>query len=451
MGSSRSPKPGRRRSSNIGKAVLLTLAAGLCLVGYLVASEAGYSAASLSRLLGGGAAAPPKYKVDFSLVSKGYAHQQAVGNYVPPSPAAAPALRAAAAAPAVADYCDAPSAPSAPGKSAIVYLAPAKVELPPSKCSWVPLSGYAWPTVIGGEKIPVEQTVLDACTWDPAVDTGYSGVLHEQRRWANAGVGLSFFDLKPCSPERPLALDVGAGLGVWTLFAARMGCYVIAIEADLGNLQRAAAAVGKANLRDRVLFIHGAVGKSSGEGVLVGKQENRATWRAFPELPEGADAADSVPVPLITLADIFHPDAPPIPFPGYADGASVPQPFHVGIASIDVAGAEAGALWGGGDVFWGASRVPYMYLGLQPEGAAGTGCDAGAFARKWQGLSYSAYDATDDKNGAKLDDAGLVAAVESAGKEGGGFTGPKAVWLVHKHRSAGIYLPAWWAGKPTAA
>ncbi|OWF40929.1 uncharacterized protein LOC110463123 [Mizuhopecten yessoensis] len=113
--------------------------------------------------------------------------------------------------------------------------------------------------------------VLDIYIHDPKKDIWVSGALANGQIWESGLVNLILTTLKK---EKDAAfLDIGANLGVYSLFAAKQGVNVISIEPLMVNVQRMCTSIRAGHLSDKMTIVRGALSDMS-ENVTLGIDAN---------------------------------------------------------------------------------------------------------------------------------------------------------------------------------
>lgn len=244
-------------------------------------------------------------------------------------------------------------------------------------CFWanltLPQAPFASPRDVRSEPV---------CIQDPAVDRVESLAIHQYGAY-NLGAHADLVALLPedtCPPDRPVVLDLGLGLGVWSMYAIDRGCQVVAFSPSLDLVQRAVQSMARARDgrgRPMVESLHafhnrlgdapstsGGVHTVSVEDLLYKLPESQRpqVWVTH-RLPSGRE--ERVRVPL--------------------------QAHHVSLVRIDVGDANPLVVQSLRQLIAGPVRPLGLSINLTPSETQLVGCDAMAVVKLMydNGYGYS--------------------------------------------------------------
>ncbi|XP_060064704.1 uncharacterized protein LOC132545052 [Ylistrum balloti] len=120
-------------------------------------------------------------------------------------------------------------------------------------------------------KLHTVSGVMDVYIHDPKDDKWVSGSLANGHVWESGLVNLVLTSLK--KGKHTTFIDIGANLGIYSLFAAKNGFKVISIEPLKINVQRMCSSLRAGHLTDKVTIVRGALSDVS-QNVSLGIDVN---------------------------------------------------------------------------------------------------------------------------------------------------------------------------------
>lgn len=247
------------------------------------------------------------------------------------------------------------------------------------KCHW---------TDMRHPQVPVKP--LQVCTHDPAVDTVISRFLHDAHFWGDPfdyRLLLVGGDNGPCSKERPYMLDIGANLGVFTIFGASRGCYALSFEPLSQNIQRLAQSLQAGGTFDRVKLFKHAVGKKFFD-VSIGFRPSNPGASAIGAGGEVVEHMRAITIDGLLLGEHR------VSFPTPPGGEPLPPIIgqNIGFAKIDTEGYDVAVVQGAVQTLL-VGKVPLILIEFSPNDARGTaGCDPRHFVQLMYANGYRMYE-----------------------------------------------------------
>lgn len=179
-----------------------------------------------------------------------------------------------------------------------------------------------------------------------------------------------------CSRERPVVLEIGAGIGLFSALALGSGCTAVLLEPKLESSVRLWQTIVKSGWESHAYLYKNAVGKQ------------RKTVTVVRESTDGTAPATTEVISTVTPGDLFDGTAARPLHPFFLRPI---EPADISIIKVDTDGSDAAAIWSLRRVIE-LGIPPLLQLAWRPdEMHRSQGCNPVAFIRWLYGLGYEAY------------------------------------------------------------